>query len=113
MLSLSDWAKLLLEQAQLMEGETLEDPAGFVQRMNTMLVDSMHAKRQLILLTIYKLNSCTPLLRSREGGNFYLRVNKKDPLFIEYGSTGKESSWSFYNSSSNLISGIQFFPKAY
>ena len=39
-----DWAKLLLEQAQLMEGETLEDPAGFVQRMNTMLVDSMHAK---------------------------------------------------------------------
>lgn len=40
----ADWAKLLLEQAQLMEGETLEDPAGFVQRVNTMLVDSMHGK---------------------------------------------------------------------
>lgn len=35
-----EWAKLLLEQAQLMAGEQLKDPAGFVQRMNQMLLDS-------------------------------------------------------------------------
>ena len=40
----ADWAKLLLEQAQLMEGEQLKDPAGFVQRMNAMLMDSMKDK---------------------------------------------------------------------
>ncbi len=40
----NDWAKILLEQAQLMEGEQLEDPAGFVQRMNQMLIDTMEKK---------------------------------------------------------------------
>ncbi len=40
----AEWAKLLLEQAQLMEGEQLADPAGFVQRMNTMLTDSVVKK---------------------------------------------------------------------
>ncbi|MCD8339469.1 MAG: molecular chaperone HtpG, partial [Burkholderiales bacterium] len=40
----NDWAKILLEQAQLMEGEQLADPAGFVQRMNQMLIDTMEKK---------------------------------------------------------------------
>ncbi len=40
----AEWAKLLLEQAQLMEGEQLADPAGFVQRMNMMLTDSVVKK---------------------------------------------------------------------
>lgn len=35
-----EWAKLLLEQAQLMAGEQLKDPAGFVKRMNQMLLDT-------------------------------------------------------------------------
>ena len=39
-----EWAKVLLEQAQLMAGEQLSDPAGFVQRMNQMLLDSMKDK---------------------------------------------------------------------
>jgi molecular chaperone HtpG len=33
-----DWARLLLDQAQLAEGGQLEDPAGFVQRLNRMLL---------------------------------------------------------------------------
>jgi molecular chaperone HtpG len=33
-----DWAHLLLEQAQLAEGAQLEDPAGFVRRMNELIV---------------------------------------------------------------------------
>ncbi|KAB7622557.1 molecular chaperone HtpG [Alkalilimnicola sp. S0819] len=32
-----DWALLLFEQAQLAEGGALEDPAGFVRRMNSLL----------------------------------------------------------------------------
>lgn len=40
----ADWAKLLLEQAQLMEGEQLKDPVGFVQRVNSMLMDSVKDK---------------------------------------------------------------------
>lgn len=36
--TLSDWSKLLLEQALLAEGAQLEDPAGFVKRVNTLLL---------------------------------------------------------------------------
>jgi molecular chaperone HtpG len=35
----ADWSTLLLEQAVLAEGGQLEDPAGFVQRMNALLAD--------------------------------------------------------------------------
>ncbi len=38
---LADWAQLLLEQAQLAEGGQLEDPAGFVRRLNQMLLDTV------------------------------------------------------------------------
>ncbi len=34
----SDWANLLLEQAMLAEGGTLEDPAGFVKRINDLML---------------------------------------------------------------------------
>lgn len=34
-----DWANLLLDQAQLAEGGTLEDPAGFVKRLNELMLD--------------------------------------------------------------------------
>ncbi len=34
-----DWAALLFEQAQLAEGGTLDDPAGFVKRMNQLILD--------------------------------------------------------------------------
>ena len=37
---LADWAQLLLEQAQLAEGGQLDDPAGFVRRLNQMLLDT-------------------------------------------------------------------------
>ncbi|HRO59840.1 MAG TPA: molecular chaperone HtpG [Burkholderiaceae bacterium] len=33
-----DWSRLLLDQAQLAEGGQLEDPAGFVRRLNRMLL---------------------------------------------------------------------------
>jgi molecular chaperone HtpG len=36
---LADWANLLLDQAVLAEGGQLEDPAGFVRRLNQMLLD--------------------------------------------------------------------------
>ncbi len=35
----TDWSKLLFEQAMLSEGGQLDDPAAFVKRMNTMLID--------------------------------------------------------------------------
>src|SRR5690606_26047114 len=35
---MDDWSRLLFEQATLAEGGQLEDPAGFVRRMNAMLV---------------------------------------------------------------------------
>jgi molecular chaperone HtpG len=38
---LADWAQLLLEQAQLAEGGQLDDPAGFVRRLNQMLLDTV------------------------------------------------------------------------
>jgi molecular chaperone HtpG len=34
-----DWAVLLFDQAQLAEGATLEDPAGFVKRMNGLMLE--------------------------------------------------------------------------
>ena len=33
-----DWAELLFEQAVLAEGGQLEDPAGFVQRVNRLML---------------------------------------------------------------------------
>jgi molecular chaperone HtpG len=33
----SDWSKLLYEQALLAEGGQLDDPAGFVRRLNRMI----------------------------------------------------------------------------
>jgi len=39
--SLNDIAKLLFEQAQLLEGVKLEDPAGFVKRLNSVLKKSL------------------------------------------------------------------------
>ena len=33
-----DWAALLFEQAQLAEGGQLDDPAGFVKRMNALML---------------------------------------------------------------------------
>ena len=35
---LKDWAELLFEQAVLAEGGQLPDPAGFVQRMNRLML---------------------------------------------------------------------------
>jgi molecular chaperone HtpG len=35
----NDWAELLFEQAQLAEGAQLEDPAGFVKRMNELMLE--------------------------------------------------------------------------
>ncbi|MCX8116132.1 MAG: molecular chaperone HtpG, partial [Burkholderiaceae bacterium] len=37
---LADWAALLLDQAVLAEGGQLDDPAGFVKRLNQMLLDA-------------------------------------------------------------------------
>ncbi len=37
---LADWAQILLDQAQLAEGGSLDDPAAFVKRMNAMLLGS-------------------------------------------------------------------------
>lgn len=37
---LADWAALLLDQATLAEGGQLDDPAGFVRRLNQMLLDA-------------------------------------------------------------------------
>ena len=37
---LSDWSKLLFDQALLAEGGQLDDPAGFVKRLNDMLLTS-------------------------------------------------------------------------
>jgi molecular chaperone HtpG len=37
---LKEWAELLLDQAVLAEGGQLDDPAGFVRRMNQMLLDA-------------------------------------------------------------------------
>jgi molecular chaperone HtpG len=39
--SFKEWTHLLFEQALLAEGATLSDPAGFVQRMNKLLLESV------------------------------------------------------------------------
>ena len=36
-----DWAELLFEQAVLAEGGQLEDPAGFVQRVNRLMLKAV------------------------------------------------------------------------
>jgi molecular chaperone HtpG len=35
----ADWARLIFEQAQLAEGGTLDDPAGFVKRINQLMLE--------------------------------------------------------------------------
>ena len=35
----ADWSNLLFEQALLAEGGQLEDPAGFVKRMNSLMLE--------------------------------------------------------------------------
>ena len=35
-----DWANLLFEQAVLADGGQLEDPAGFVQRVNRLMLNA-------------------------------------------------------------------------
>jgi len=35
---LAEWSRLLLEEAQLAEGASLADPAGFVRRVNALLL---------------------------------------------------------------------------
>jgi molecular chaperone HtpG len=35
----ADWAQILFDQALLAEGGQLEDPAGFVKRLNTLMLD--------------------------------------------------------------------------
>jgi molecular chaperone HtpG len=35
----ADWARLLLDQALLAEGGQLDDPAGFVKRLNELMLD--------------------------------------------------------------------------
>jgi molecular chaperone HtpG len=37
---LADWAQVLLDEAQLAEGGTLDDPAAFVRRVNALLLGS-------------------------------------------------------------------------
>ena len=39
-----DWTNLLFDQAVLAEGGTLQDPAAFVKRMNSMLLESIGNK---------------------------------------------------------------------
>lgn len=41
---IADWSRLLLDQAVLAEGGQLDDPAGFVRRMNAMLVGEAGAQ---------------------------------------------------------------------
>jgi molecular chaperone HtpG len=38
-LEFNDWAQLLFEQAVLAEGGQLENPAGFVARLNNLMLD--------------------------------------------------------------------------
>jgi molecular chaperone HtpG len=42
-----DWAHLLFEQALLAEGGTLEDPAGFVRRLNELMLKMSGAKSRI------------------------------------------------------------------
>jgi len=43
----ADWANVLFEQALLAEGGTLEDPAGFVHRLNELMLDMAGAKPRI------------------------------------------------------------------
>ncbi|HHK74286.1 MAG TPA: molecular chaperone HtpG, partial [Rhizobiales bacterium] len=38
---ISEAAHLLLDQARILEGEVLEDPAGFVKRLNALILKGM------------------------------------------------------------------------
>lgn len=40
-----DWARIVFEQALLSEGGRLEDPAGFVKRLNELVMESMGAEK--------------------------------------------------------------------
>ena len=42
-----DWAEVLFEQALLAEGGTLDDPAGFVRRMNELMLDMAGGKSRI------------------------------------------------------------------
>ena len=42
-----DWANVLFEQALLAEGGTLDDPAGFVRRMNELMLDMAGGKSKI------------------------------------------------------------------
>jgi len=37
----SDWSRILFDQALLAEGGQLEDPAGFVKRLNDLLLQNV------------------------------------------------------------------------
>lgn len=43
-----DWAELLYEQALLVEGDQLKDPAGFVSRLNKMLLKTVGAESETV-----------------------------------------------------------------
>jgi molecular chaperone HtpG len=43
----AEWAHVLVDQALLAEGGTLEDPAGFVRRMNELMLEMAGAKARI------------------------------------------------------------------
>jgi len=45
----SDWSHVLFDQAQLAEGGQLEDPAGFVKRLNQLMVEISGGGSRIVL----------------------------------------------------------------